>query len=380
MSRGNLIQGQASGKLGSTVLMVRNGQQLARVYTTSGARSGDQASESARIQRVKFGSASNQWGLYKYVCTRMYRKGRTSSQSDYNYFVKRNATLLPYFTKLENADGVHVLMPGQFSEGNLGRLELLHRYSPTYDESSAALQLRVPGMGAMASVNWTSNLSVLKSSLQAFVPAAAKFTYLISVAAEISIVEEGETFVSQNITHHTVTIDLYKEASSGENLKTVAAYFAERIGDARLSGIIAAQTGSMNTSNAALVIRGANQEDVTYLGRVGILLFGTDENASDCYTTILPEGSIPPTSGPYAVWAAYRTASSLRVAADSYGYQAGVMRDDIAAYGNELQEQVAQYVAKLAAIDADDAAAYRKELEAVGGAKARTVRTAATAE
>lgn len=380
MSRGNLIQGQASGKLGSTVLMVRNGQQLARVYTTAGARSGDQASESARIQRVKFGSASNQWGLYKYVCTRMYRKGRTSSQSDYNYFVKRNAPLLPYFTKLENADGVHVLMPGQFSEGNLGRIELLHIYNATFSEEVVAFQVKGVGVADQTPVQWTGTISGLKAGLKKVFPAASKVTYLMSVAAEVQITEEEQSFVSQNINHYTVTIDLYKEATPGENSKTVAVYFSERVADAKLKSIISSQSAGMFTSGNLISMRGTNQADVTYLGKLGVLVFATDDNASDCYTTILPAENVPPTSGVYATWSAYRTASSLRIAADSYGYQAGVMRDSIAAYGNELQEQVQAYATRLAAIDSDAAAVFVKELEAAGGAKARTVRQAAPAE
>lgn len=376
MARGNLIQGQGSGKLGSTVLMVRNGQQLSRVYTTAGARSGDQASESARIQRVKFGSAANQWGLYKYVSTRMYRKGRNSSQSDYNYFVKRNNQLLPYFTKAENADGVHVLMPGTFSEGNLGRIELVHNYRPTAAAGQNVLVVADTQAPPLTQVNWSQNMSAVKSSLKAAYPSASKVTYLISLANELTLQETGVSFVSQMVQHYPVAIDLYNEVSQGENQQTAAAYFAAHIKDGSLSTLIASLTSYFIGSKSVFCAITTVEEQIALLGRVSILLFATNDNVSDCYTTILPESGANPTAGVYNLWASYRTEESLRVASDSYGYQQGTMRDYVAAYGNELNQQAVAYAAKLRQVDASAADEYIKELEAAGGAKARAVRQA----
>lgn len=380
MSRGNLIQGQASGKLGSTVLMVRNGQQLARVYTTAGARSGDQASESARIQRVKFGSASNQWGLYKYVSTRMYRKGRTNNQSDYNYFVKRNNTLLPYFTKQENADGVHVLMPGTFSEGNLGRIELVYNYRVSATEGQNVLAIADSQVPTMTSVSWSQPMSAVKTSLRAAYPSASKVTYLVSLANELTLQEIGVNFVSQLVQHYTVTIDLYNQVSPGENQQTAATYFAARIKDSALSTLVASLTTTFIGSHSVFCATATEEEKIALLGRVSVLFFATDDNASDCYTTIMPESGANPTAGVYSLWASYRTEESLRIAADSYGYQQGVMRDFVAAYGNELSQQASAYAAKLRQVDAEAADEYLASLADAGGAKARTVRTAATAE
>lgn len=380
MSRGNIIQGQASGKLGSTVLMVRNGQQLARVYTTAGARSGDQASESARIQRVKFGSASNQWGLYKYVSTRMYRKGRTSNQSDYNYFVKRNAFLLPYFTKQENADGVHVLMPGTFSEGNLGRIELVHSYFATISTSTSNLTLRDTQAHTLTSTNWTDTMQTIKARLAVAYPAARKVTFLLSVASEVNIISESESYISQVVNHNTVVIDLYNEVTPGENEQTAAQYFGARISSPAVKAIVEAQTKTIFYDHHVLRLWATSEQEAQTIGTIGALVFATDDNASDCYTTVLPENAVTPTAGVFALWSSYRTEQSLRVAADSYGYQSGVMRDYVASVGNELEQQVVSYVAKLRQVDAAAAEDYVKELEAAGGAKARTVRQAAPTE
>lgn len=374
MSKGNIIQGQASGKLGDTVLMVRNGQQLARVYTKAGARSGSDASEAARIQRVKFGASSNQWSLYKYVCTRMFRKGRKSNQSDYNYFVKKNSTLLPYLTKAENADGVHVLMPGQFSEGNLGRIELVHSSKPSATGSNPLVSVSDLNSTSTSQVHTQASLSALKASLAGRFPNARKVTYLLSIPSEVQIEEEGVSFVSQYITHNTVIIDLYNEIEPGENSVKVNAYFANHVSDMKLKAAFSAQGSHIFLNSHFLLQMFADEGvDANFVANLGILVFATNDIASDCYTSILQDTSIPSTVGAYALWAGYRTQSSLRVAADSYGYQSGVMRDDIAAVGDDLSTQMVQYIAKIRAIDPEMAASLEKELNA-GNTAARTVR------
>lgn len=373
MARGNLIQGQGSGKVGDIVLMVRNGQQVSRVYTTSGSRSGKEASEASRIQRVKFGGASNQWQLYRYVCSRMYRKGKSSKQSDYNYFVKRNATLLPYLSKEENVAGVHVLQPGVFSEGTLGRIELVISYNPVYSESSYAFKLYDSGVNVPTTIQWGATLSQLKSVLRSMYSSARKVTYLFSFATEISLEESAFTFTSQRVQHFPVVIDLYDEITPGEDEQTIKEYFVSKISDATLSDIITAQTATFASNRIIFTLNPTSQSMTESLGRLSVLLFATDDNATDCYTTALPEDGINPTAGAYADWAAYRTTNALRVAADSYGYQTGVMRDDIASAGNEIAIQVQAHAARLAQIDANASASFLKSVGYVEQATAKEV-------
>lgn len=379
MASGNLIQGQGAGKLGDVVLMVRNGSQVARVYTKAGARSGDQASEASRIQRVKFGSASNQWSLYRYVCTRMFRKGRKTNQSDYNYFVKRNQHLFPYLSKTENADGVHVLMPGQFSEGSQGRIELVHLVYGTPSASTPIFQVADINSTAQSGVGYTALMRVFKEALRLRYPNARKITYLFSVPSEVSIDEEGINFISQFVTHHTVVIDLYSELTPGEDSLMIREYFSESIGDPKITAAFEASASHaiMNAQSIFSLFTGEGVDN-DYIKNLGVLVFATDDNASDCYTTILQDTSIPTTSGPYSVWAGYRTQASLRIAADSYGYQSGVMRDDIASAGGDLTAQMMAYAKKIAAIDEKLAESIVKEVKN-GAVQAKVVRKPTTA-
>lgn len=377
MSKGNILQGQASGKLGDTVLMVRNGKQIARVYTTAGARSGDAASEAARLQRVKFGSASNQWNCYKYVCTRMYRKGRKTTQSDYNYFVKRNNHLLPYLTKAENADGVHMLQPGQFSEGNLGRIELVQVFIPTAEGTSTMFHITDTQVHTSRNVGWQSKLSALKAALKECYPNARKITFLFSIASDLTLTEQDINFVSQQIAHYPVVIDLYSEIERGENDKKINEYFYPKIGDQSVSIIVerqSADTGVVYNSQVFRLAR-TSDTDAAVLAKLGVLIFATDDNASDCYTTILPSSSVDPVNGVYSLWASYRSQDSLQIAADSYGYQTGVMRDFVASAGNDLTEAAATYAQVLRSVDVEAAEAFEASIASAGGAKARVVRS-----
>lgn len=379
MASGNLIQGQGAGKLGDVVLMVRNGAQVARVYTKAGARSGDQASEASRIQRVKFGSASNQWSLYRYVCTRMYRKGRQSNQSDYNYFVKKNQHLLPFFTKNENADGIHCLMPGTFSEGSLGRIELVLSYYPTSAVGSSVFALLDTQLNEVGSVAWTLTIGAAKAALSKVYPSARKVTWLISYASEVDVLEEGETYTSQNITHVPITLDLYQEVIPGENDITIKEYFGDRIGNSELKSIISAQTGNFLSSKSIFRLHKVDGVIYNILDKVSVLFFATDDNVADCYTSVLPQDAVNPTQGAYAVWAGYRTSESLRLAADSYGYQSGVMRDSIAAVGNDITAAVTSYAAKLRSIDSAAAEEYLTSIGDVKAVQAKVVRKPTTA-
>lgn len=377
MAQGNIIQGQASGKLGDTVLMVRNGTQVSRVYTTSGARSGESASLAARLQRVRFGSASNEWQLYRFICTRMFRKGRTTNQSDYNYFVKRNVDNLPYFTKLENADGVVCMMPGQFSEGNLGRIELLSDYwlGGTGNHNHVGLSDTINPMGM--DIEWTATLGALKDRLKTTYVNARKVTYLLVITSETVITEGGESFSSQFFQHHPVVVDLYSESVAGENAQTIKAFFASKIQDTNLKGIINSQTTNFCTSTTSFLLTGTSEAEDKQLDELGVLMFATNDLVSDCYTTILPPSSVSITKGVYAVWGGYRTDNALQVACDSYGFQSGVMRDEVASSSASSDTQIAAYSAKLRSFAPEAAKAFEKELAALGDSKTKVVRKAA---
>lgn len=377
MAQGNIIQGQASGKLGDTVLMVRNGTQVSRVYTTSGARSGDAASLASRLQRVRFGSASNQWQLYRYICTRMFRKGRNTNQSDYNYFVKRNIDNLPYFTKLENADGVCCMMPGQFSEGNLGRIELTSLYYTNTSTSRAGTSIidTINPMGRQ--ISWSSTIGALKAALKTVYVNARKITYLFVQTSEISLSESGASFLSQFFQHYPVVLDLFAESTQGENAMTITAFFASKISEPNLKALFSDQTGNFCGEVSTLILTSHSEAQDSIINALGCIVFASNDLVSDCYTTIIPPANVNTLRGVYSVWGGYRTANALQVACDSYGFQSGVMRDEVASDGGNPDAQINAYSAKLMALDEDAHKDFVDQLKRMGADHTRVVRTVA---
>lgn len=332
MSKGNLFQGQGSGKVGDVVFSVRRGEQIARVYTSSGGRGGSAASEAARAQRVRFGSASNQWSLYRYVCTRMFRTGKATNQSDYNYFVKRNFGLFPYLTKIENTDGVHCLMPGQFSEGNLGTIEARCSYPVT--ETASLIKVTDPAHLSSAVVPQNATMATFKAELRRAFPNARKVTILFSFASAQEVSDEGETFNTQDVTHAPAVIDLFEESFSGENAATIGAGLAALANSSLVSSLVESHSGNWMQPDQQTLFRlsveTANSATVAILDRCLVTFFATNDLANDCYTTIVPAPTSRPARGPLNVWWDYRTDDAFRQAADSYGFQGGVMRDTIA--------------------------------------------------
>lgn len=362
MAQGNIIQGQAKGKLGDMVLMVRKGKQVERVYTTSGARSGDAASEAARYQRVRFGAAANQWAIYRYVCTRMYRKGIKTKQSDYNYFVKRNINFLPFLTKNENANGIHVIMPGQFSEGNLGIINLIPIYGTGVQANSKSLKLLETNNNSNNSVKWTGTMSELKTALRGAYQFATKYTYLFMFTSTIDITESDFVSKSQLISYETVIIDLFNEETQGENNMTVIEYFTSKIKNSSLKTIFGKQDDTIvGTAGRLFYLESTEEEEIKVINSLGVLTFATNDNVSDVYSTI-QEPNNTPDAGPFETWYGYRTMEALTSAAQSYGYQTGVMRDNIASVDDLAEETLLHYIENVEKVDKEAAQALRDEI------------------
>lgn len=283
----------------------------------------------------------------------MFRKGKKGNQSDYNYFVKRNSDLLPYLTKQQNAEGVHCIMPGQFSEGTLGRSELVISLQKASSSEVSHYQVRDALHSGKAAVSWTGKMSAVKTMLKSYYPSASKVTFLFSFAPRIVEASEELEFVSQSISHTAVTIELYKESAPGEDEMTAVAYFTPYFAGSPLSELIAKQSESFGGIQNVIALHGATADDYDLFDNLAVLVFATDDNASDCYSTIVPSDGVPPTKTAWSLYSTFRTRDALRAACDSYGYQSGVMRDDIAKVGNDLQALQMAYNARLRSLGLD---------------------------
>lgn len=328
MAKGNMLQGQATGKVGDIVFMVRNGQQVARVYTSAGGRSGDQASIAVRRQRVRFGAASNQYLLYRNIVRGMYRTGKSTKQSDYNFFVRENVDLLPYLTREENAAGVKCAMPGTFSRGTLG--SLLYSILIEGENDSHTYVLTSPGISVSSTITWGDTVGKLKTLLKTLFPNARKINYSVNhiLRTELSL-PSGASW-SHTFERGDVIFDLFEaDANVADTAKIweFFKYYAPGVYDDVFSAAI---EEDQFIDGSSLLTLGQNEDFYSDLmNDTYVLLFATNDQVGDCYTSTLDSLNVPESDGGLSLYASLRTDNHRQVAEDSYGYATGVMRTNI---------------------------------------------------
>lgn len=328
MAKGNMLQGQATGKVGDIVFMVRNGQQVARVYTSAGGRSGDQASIAVRRQRVRFGAASNQYLLYRNIVRGMYRTGKSTKQSDYNFFVRENVDLLPYLTREENAAGVKCVMPGTFSRGTLGSLVFKLSYA-NVGVGNTQYSVRSSSHAITTALDWNDKVGDLKDALKLAFPNARKITYLLGIILPAQSTTPQGTVYSQSLSRGDVVFDLYEEDTNVGDDQTIAAYFEYYKPASLPANILSALESNFCDADYLFTLDLATEAASALFPFIYCLVFATNDQVGDCYTTTLSEIDVPSDAGGLSLYSTLRTDDHRQVAEDSYGYATGVMRTNI---------------------------------------------------
>ena len=328
MAKGNMLQGQATGKVGDIVFMVRNGQQVARVYTSAGGRSGDQASIAVRRQRVRFGAASNQYLLYRNIVRGMYRTGKSTKQSDYNFFVRENVDLLPYLTKEENAAAVKCAMPGNFSRGTLGNIIHQWKYEEPAGGSPSGAVL-VSGMAYDDDVLWSATVADLKTVLKDLYPNARKINYCVLHVIKNEVLLPSGSQWSHTFERGDVVFDLFQEDMNVGDDQPISSYFQYYAPQSLAINTFGQATGAILSNNKLFSLQGDEMFDKDLLQEMLVLIFATNDQVGDCYTSTLSEIITPDTDGGLSLYADLRTDDHRQIAEDSYGYATGVMRTNI---------------------------------------------------
>lgn len=323
-----MLQGQATGKVGDIVFMVRNGQQVARVYTSAGGRSGDQASIAVRRQRVRFGAASNQYLLYRNIVRGMYRTGKNTKQSDYNFFVRENVDLLPYLTREENAAGVKCAMPGTFSRGTLGSLNYsIVQTAPAGSDGTWKL--------ANSGIEWPdeyepdATVSTFKAWLKTIVPNARKVCFCVCAIDKQELATPSGSSYSHTFVRYDVTFDLYEEDSNVPNTDTVAEYFGYYAPDTIISDMMLVSGAVLFGGENWISITDASNAHQEELSLLYVNVFASNDQVGDCYTSTMTGINAAESDGGLSLYASLRTNDHRQVAEDSYGYATGVMRTNI---------------------------------------------------
>lgn len=117
MSKGNMLLGYASGKVGSLVFARRMGAQITRPYNGNPK---NPQTRSQMVRRIKWANLVNMWRLMKPFIS-MGMQGRKTTQSDYNKFVGLNVNMSEaYLLKDEARQGATLLAPYIITSGTLG--------------------------------------------------------------------------------------------------------------------------------------------------------------------------------------------------------------------------------------------------------------------
>lgn len=328
MAKGNMLQGQATGKVGDIVFMVRNGQQVARVYTSAGGRSGDQASIAVRRQRVRFGAASNQYLLYRNIVRGMYRTGKSTKQSDYNFFVRENVDLLPYLTKEENAAGVKCAMPGTFSRGTLGTL-IYSINDATNASSIRSYSLNVSDLAPAADINWDDSISDFKATLKNIFPNARKVTFAVVHLLLTEVDTPRGAQWSHTFERGDVVFDLFQEDTTVGDDQSIINMFSQYAPAYYTSLWTELEDSPILTTQKLFNISLGGGADASMFNTMYVLAFATNDQVGDCYTSVLDTLNVPESDGGLSLYSKLRTDDHRQVAEDSYGYATGVMRTNI---------------------------------------------------
>lgn len=120
MSKGNMLLGQARGKVGDLVFYVRNGSQQTRPRNRQPA---NPQTRRQMAQRVKMGAPV---GFYKRQAKFFqFAFKKTEKESFYNAFMRYNMNLGAYLTREEVVDGYKVPGPYIIADGNMPSISVL---------------------------------------------------------------------------------------------------------------------------------------------------------------------------------------------------------------------------------------------------------------
>lgn len=369
MAKGNLFLGQASKKLGSVVFYNRNGNQVSRVWTDSGARRGNDASYAARAQRVRFGSVSSIWRTFSFVSTRMYRSGKKVNESDYNYFARRNWSFMPYLTKKQNELGITMPVPGVYATGGLGELDLSMTYVHDIQDGNIddLINLRDKNRSYDGSVLLTDKPTKLLEALTAMYPSATKFIYLVGVIIGNGIVDGNTTYTNGFVSWYPVILDVALGESQFSNINNVQDLFSNSINNSDFQKWFSFVSSTDFLYGSTIFSMGVNASEEDYHPiQILPLLFPVNDTASDCYSVAMYPGNFPTNEGPFIFWRAYRTQQAFTAAAASYGYNKDVMQTRANIFGNDIIAWDAEYVARLEKVAPDIYDVYKTVMDADG--------------
>lgn len=366
MAKGNMLLGQASKKLGSVVFYKRNGQQVSRVWTNSGARSGSDASYPARVQRVRFGAASNEWKSFGYISTRMFKAGKKVTESDYNYFTKKNWQYLPYLTKRQNELGITMPIPGQYSQGNYGDLRLSIDFKEDVSNKKDIYSIGIDGYYVDDAIALGGLVKDAIAAYKSLFPFADKVIIAFGIIYGRTIKDGKGAYVNGAVVWKPVIFNLNSTDETYLN-KTIASHIDSEINDITITDVITSNLESGFIVNYKICqIQVDHDPEESRPFTLMPLFFVTNDTANDCYSTMLLPGNFSIDNPALAFWYAYRTQNAFDAACSSYGYSQGVMQTRAAVSDFGFIEMQSDYIKGLSKRDKELYNVYKSVADSKG--------------
>lgn len=366
MAKGNMLLGQASKKLGSVVFYKRNGQQVSRVWTDSGARSGSDASYPARVQRVRFGAAANEWKSFGYISTRMFKAGKKVTESDYNYFTKKNWQYLPYLTKRQNELGITMPIPGQYSQGNYGDLRLSIDFKEDASNKKDIYSVGIDGYYVDDAIAIGNTVLEAIDYYKMLFPFADKVIIALGIIYGRTIKDGKGAYVNGAVVWKPVIFNLNSTDEIYLN-QTIAAHIRSEINDINISDKITSKLESVFINDYKICqIEVDHEPEESRPFTLMPLIFVTNETANDCYNTMLLPGNFSIDNPALTFWYAYRTQNAFDAACSSYGYSQGVMQTRAAVSDFGFIEMQSDYINGLAKRDKELYNVYKSVADSQG--------------
>lgn len=366
MAKGNMLLGQASKKLGSVVFYKRNGQQVSRVWTDSGARSGSEASYPARVQRVRFGAASNEWKSFGYISTRMFKAGKKVTESDYNYFTKKNWQYLPYLTKRQNELGITMPIPGQYSQGNYGDLRLSIDFKEDASNKKDIYSVGIDGYYVDDAIALGGLVKDAISAYKTLFPFADKVIIAFGIIYGRTIKDGKGAYVNGAVVWKPVIFNLNSTDDTYLN-KTIASHIESEINDTTITDVITSNLQSTFIVEYKICqIQVDHEPEQSRPYTLIPLIFVTNETANDCYSTMILPGNFSVENPAFVFWRMYRTQNAFDAACSSYGYSQGVMQTRAAVSDYGFLEMQSDYIKGLAKRDKELYNVYKSVADSKG--------------
>ena len=296
----------------------------------------------------------------------MFKSGKKVTESDYNYFTKKNWQYLPYLTKRQNELGITMPIPGQYSQGNYGDLRLSIDYKEDGPNERDEYKVAIDGYNYNDTITWGFTVKDAVTAYKSLFPFADKVIIALGIIYGKTIIDGKGAYVNGAVVWKPVIFNLNSTDDTYLN-KTILKHFNDEIGDTKISGGIESSAESVFMDETYVLSISVNHlSEQASPFKLLPLVCVTNETANDCYSTMILPGNFSVENPAFVFWRMYRTQNAFDAACSSYGYSQGVMQTRAAVSDYGFLEMQSDYIKGLAKRDKELYNVYKSVADSKG--------------